>query len=142
VIIAKTYGEFSCAWFQPKKGNETVGWIKTIDLAETEPVEQRPKIDAWAGNWKFGSNDLKIRTAGVNELLVSGNAFWQGFGDNIHIGEVGERGTPSGNRLKLGGADEYDCRVQIQMVAPFLIVSDNRQCGGANVTFNGVYTKK
>ncbi len=142
VIIAKTYGEFSCAWFQPKKGNATVGWIKTVDLAGIEIVERDPKIDMWAGSWVYGSSNIEIRRARGNELLVSGNAFWHGFGDNIHIGEVAERGRPSGNRLKLGGADEYDCRVQMQLIGRYLIVSDNRQCGGVNVTFDGVYRKK
>jgi hypothetical protein len=66
------------------------------------------------------------------------------LGDNVHIGELDHSAKPSLNKLKLGETDddEFACKVAMQLVGKFLIVSDNLNCGGANVTFSGVYLKK
>jgi len=34
------------------------------------------------------------------------------------------------------------CRATLRLVGPYLLVDDNNDCGGANVTFDGVYRKK
>jgi hypothetical protein len=38
--------------------------------------------------------------------------------------------------------DEYECKVSIRKVGKYLVVADNMQCGGANVSFSGVYQKQ
>jgi len=142
VIISRTYGNKVCSWYQPKRGNETVGWININQLKISEP-NKNLRIEQWVGSWKSNGNSLSLkRNVKAGYLKVTGNAFWKGVGDNIHIGEVDESGKPSGNELNLGGQEKYDCRVRIQLVSNFLIVSDNMMCGGANVTFSGVYLKK
>ena len=45
--------------------------------------------------------------------------------------------------MKFGdGTDELDCQVTMQLVCKFLVVGDNLHCGGANVSFSGVYQKR
>ncbi|REJ78849.1 MAG: DUF3298/DUF4163 domain-containing protein [Acidobacteria bacterium] len=139
LLVARSYGDFVCAWYQPEKGNETVGWIKLEDVrAATGPEETA----SWTGEWIFGENDLKIENIGVGALSIKGNAFWKGTGDNIHIGEVDDQGTPNGRVMSIGGTDEYDCRVKMTRVGKYLIVSDNKNCGGVNVSFDGVYVRR
>jgi hypothetical protein len=45
--------------------------------------------------------------------------------------------------MKFGdGADELDCQVTMQLVGKLLVVGENLHCGGANVSFSGVYPRK
>ncbi len=138
LIVARTFGNYACSWYQPANGSETVGWISLdkIDFI----VDQREL--PWIGDWTFGENSIKIAPMKIDgKVKITGNAFWKGFGDNIHIGEIDFSGIPAINRLQLGEAGEYDCRVKMQRVGKYLMVSDNLNCGGANVTFNGVYRR-
>src|SRR5215210_5730348 len=38
LIVSRAFGDFVCAWYQPPKGRETVGWIaaKRLSVAETD----------------------------------------------------------------------------------------------------------
>jgi hypothetical protein len=139
VIASRSYGDFVCAWYQPAKGTETVGWIKMSDL---RPGYASEGPASFTGEWVYGESDLKIEVIGAGALSVKGNSFWRGLGDNIHIGEVDDSGTPVGNILAVGGSDEYDCRMKLRRVGDFLVVSDNKNCGGVNVSFDGVYRKR
>jgi len=143
IIVSRTFGNFACAWFQPKKGSETVGWIRLDDLRWIDTIENPPAAD-WLGEWRFYDSSIEISKSRTPSVFdVKGNAFWKGLGDNIHIGELDDRANASGNVLKLGEdeRDEYACRVSMWLVGKYLIVADNLQCGGANVTFSGVYRR-
>jgi hypothetical protein len=39
------------------------------------------------------------------------------------------------------GDDESSCVVKLHRRGPYLVVSDNGNCGGLNVSFGGIYTK-
>ncbi|HQU84210.1 MAG TPA: hypothetical protein PKY59_13830 [Pyrinomonadaceae bacterium] len=141
VIISRKYGNYFCAWFQPKKGYETVGWISAEKLGYPMVMHLEKKRDL-TGTWTFYDNEIRIeKGAKPNTFKVSGEAFWKGLGDNIHTGELDHEGVIVGEDLKLGenDNDEYDCKVTLKLVGKYLIVSDNMNCGGANVTFSGVY---
>jgi hypothetical protein len=38
--------------------------------------------------------------------------------------------------------DEFDCSLAMHLAGKFLVVGDNLHCGGANVSFSGVYQKR
>jgi hypothetical protein len=38
--------------------------------------------------------------------------------------------------------DDYACRVRMRLLGPFLVVVDNNNCGGMNVSFTGAYRRK
>lgn len=141
VIIGRTYQNFACSWYQSEKGGETVGWLPLDSLdIKTNKAE---KYD-WAGDWSYYDNSIKFNpTEKKGNYVVSGNAFWKGVGDNIHIGDIGETAVaPPYGYLEIGSdGDEYECKAEMRRLGRYLIVSDNRQCGGANVTFDGVYTQ-
>ncbi|MCD9187591.1 MAG: hypothetical protein LUM44_14320 [Pyrinomonadaceae bacterium] len=141
VIVSRRYGNWICAWYQPKKGSETVGWIRA-DKVEFIKIKQ--SFNDIFGSWYFYDNDIEIKKdVKTNGFKVTGNAFWKGLGDNVHTGELDHEGRMSDGILKLGEdeTDEYACRVSIILLGKFLIVSDNLNCGGANVSFSGVYQK-
>ena len=145
VIVSRTRDGYACGWFQPLKGYETVGWLKTDNLEWIE-TNQNPPADKWIGNWKHYDNVIDI-VIGKNRGLfsVTGEATWKGVGDNVHVGELDYNEVkPVGNHLKLGENDneEYDCKVSMWLLGKYLVVADNLRCGGANVSFSGVYQRK
>ena len=142
VITSRTFGDWVCAWYQPTRGSETVGWLAADSLGAVATAENAP-LARWLGTWGFYNNSLRVsRGPRVDVLAVSGDATWQGVNPgNVHVGELSGTGTPVDNILKLG-EDPEDCQATLRLVGPYLLVSDNRQCGGVNVTFDGVYRKK
>jgi hypothetical protein len=142
VLTSRTFGDWVCAWYQPARGPETVGWLPAGMLLRAEFVDPIP-LTAWLGTWGFYRNEVRLsrgRRAGA--LSVGGDATWVGVNPgNVHVGELSGEAEPSNNVLKLG-ADPEDCRATLRLVGPYLLVSDNKQCGGVNVTFDGVYRKK
>ena len=145
VIVSREFGEFACVWFQPKKGSETVGWVSTRNLSYLPEVSNL-KLNDWIGHWQFYDNTIEIIIGKKRGFLgISGNAVWKGSGDNVHVGEIDEDEiAPKGNVLKIGEkeTDEFACKVSMRLVGKYLIVSDNLNCGGANVSFSGVYRNK
>ena len=139
VIVSRKFGNWMCAWYQPARGSETVGWLPAVNLSVTES-NQAPALRQWLGRWKYYYQTLNIsRDRRTGLLKVEGEAYWKGLNDNVHEGSVGASGKPEGNVLVL---DEGDCKVTLKLVGPYIIATDNERCGGANVRFNGVYRSK
>ncbi|MBX3290755.1 MAG: hypothetical protein KF855_15680 [Acidobacteria bacterium] len=145
VVISKSRGDFGCAWFAPAKGLPTVGWVRMESFAILEGPFDIPDGE-WIGEWKNGENTISFTHNKLDGWLnVTGDAYWKGVGDNIHIGELDNRAEPRNGVLEYSdGDDEYDCKATMRLIGDFLIVADNMHCGGANVSFSGVYirTKK
>jgi hypothetical protein len=143
VVTSRTFGDWVCAWYQPARGSETVGWLAADRLAPVETTAN-PALASWLGTWSFYDNEVRLsrgRRAGT--LSVGGEATWVGVNPgNVHTGELSGEAAPAGAALTLGDEGEYDCRATLRLVGPYLVVADNRQCGGVNVTFDGVYRKK
>lgn len=144
VIVSRSFGDYACGWFQPVKGSETVGWIKSENLEMLES-NRNPSEKDWLGEWDFYKNAIviaKSKTPGM--YAVTGDATWEGQAGNVHVGELDESAKPVENLLKLGENDteEYACKVSMWLLGKYLVVSDNLNCGGLNVTFSGVYQKK
>lgn len=143
VVVNREFGRFSCAWFSPARGRPTIGWIETADLVWTKsPLTAG--LSPWLGEWKYAENSISFTNNKlVGFLNVTGSAFWKGLGDNVHVGELDGRFEPKNGRLDYSdGHDEYDCRATIRMIDGYLIVADNMNCGGVNVSFSGVYLKR
>jgi len=47
----------------------------------------------------------------------------------------------SGELIFRDGEGDAMCEVKLHRRGPYLVASDNSQCGGMNVRFNGIYTK-
>lgn len=142
VFVCKTYKAWSCAWYQPKKGNSTVNWLQTEKL-KMEEIDKKPALEKWVGTWSYYDNSIEITKDNKGSLIVKGDAIYKGL-TSPHIGEIEPTTVkPVGNKLTIGDeADEYSCKVSFILASDFLIVNDNSNCGGANVTFDGIYFKK
>jgi hypothetical protein len=142
VIVNREHEGYACGWYTNAAGEATVGWLEAKLLEFPERlIDASPK--AWAGEWLYAENSIELRPVDEGWLSVKGNAFWRGLGDNIHIGELDGRARPNGGVLEYSdGDDEYDCKATMRFMGSFLIVADNQNCGGVNVTFSGVYRRK
>lgn len=142
VIVSRTFGKFACGWFQPRRGTETVGWIQTDSLAWRENI-RRPTERDWLGEWRSYDNYIRIsKSKELGKLVIRGQATW-GSGSRSHSGEFDYEAKPVGQTINAGdGTDELDCQVAMHLVGRFLVVGDNLHCGGANVSFSGIYQKK
>jgi hypothetical protein len=142
LIVNRTYRGFACSWYSSPKGVATVGWISLGDIDFPEMLDDA-SLNAWLGEWQYAENTIAFthnKLAGW--LNVTGNAFWKGLGDNIHIGELDGRVEPKAAFLEYSdGDDEYDCKATMRLLGSYLIVSDNMKCGGANVSFSGIYRR-
>jgi hypothetical protein len=141
VLTSRMFGDWVCAWYQPASGYETVGWLPAARLAIVEPPA-RPPLALWLGAWGFHDNSLRLsRGPKAGELRVAGDATWVGVNPaNAHVGEVSGEAAPAGNVLQVNSED--DCRLTLRLVGSYLVASDNKQCGGVNVTFDGVYRRR
>ena len=144
VLTARTFGDWVCAWYQPARGPETVGWLPAGRLAPVSVSAGNPPPASWLGTWSFYDNEVRLSRGGrAGSLLVAGEATWQGVNPgNVHTGELAGEAAPEGEVLTLAGEDPEDCRATLRLVGPYLLVADNKRCGGHNVTFDGVYRKK
>jgi hypothetical protein len=138
LLVSRTYGQWVCGWYQPRKGGETVGWLRADKLLVSEPPA-RPALANWVGLWKYAGKSLDIRRDGKPGLLkVKGHAVWEGVGANVRVGGVEAAARPEGNELVLV---EEECRVSLKLVGDYLVAKDNSECGGVNVRLNGVFRK-
>jgi hypothetical protein len=138
VLVSRTYGQWVCGWYQPRKGDETVGWLRADKLVVSEPPA-RPAPANWIGLWKYAGKSFDIRRDGKSGLLkVKGHAIWEGAGGNVRVGGLEAVAQPQGDALALV---EEECRVSLKLVGDYLVASDNSGCGGVNVRLNGVFRK-
>lgn len=142
LVIGRRIGDFVCAFF-PNDSGGTAGWVETGAL-QIDPLDTAPTPAHWDGNWTDGgSADLTIRAKDGSPYIV-GEAFWPARPEEndwptIHIGEVDGRLSITGNRASY--SDDNLCELELTLLRDFLLVADNRRCGGVNVTFSGVYTR-
>ena len=127
VVIGAHIGALACI-----TRGDISGWTPERALEPASPVPGR----TWVGTWSQDANHITITQAG-DALEVRAHAEWHGGGDNVHIGDVTGRGTPdAAGSLAI---EEYPCKLRLRMIGRYLIVADNRDCGGVNVRFSGPF---
>jgi hypothetical protein len=142
LLIGKTHGEWSCAWYQGKS-RETVGWVRNNDLVTQ--AQAPVQTAGWLGTWKQvykGPGRIVVSHVG-DTLQVDGQTRW--IGQNTeNFGELLGQLAISGRHGHLGpaiGKETYECGADMTRIGEFLIVHDNGRCGGLNVRFDGLYVR-
>lgn len=158
VILAERRGAFLCATYRGAKDDDVgrTGWIPadSVVVESLAPVSR----EDWLGTWKRAEAEIRV-TPGTKPgtLAFGGEATW-GLGDpervrrgGIHMGDFAGTAAPVGDAVSFAVGDrdtlpvqqggEYDCKLWLRRVGPWLVVDDNLACGGVNVTFRGVYRR-
>ena len=162
VITAEVDGEFVCALYVGRKGEQSSGWLKSADLDIVPIAPLLPK--SWIGQWTAGPNHNVEISAGKKPdwIAFSGTASWSLMGDGgeddggAHSGGIeGEApiendvaGATFSTAVSYLPFDEeaeahYVCAVRLQVLSKrYLMVEDNGNCGGANVSTTAFYVRK
>ena len=162
LIAASRLGAFTNVTFVSRAGKVSSGWIETAGL--TRIAAPPPTARAWVGRWRAWENDIEVKPIGAGRYRIEGTALW-GTEDpwrvengGVHVGEFSAAVSLSGDRLAFattwsrddpvdhpalayGAANESACRIRLRLLGTYLIAQDNHQCGGANVTFTGIYRR-
>ena len=129
-----------------KPPREIDGWMEPSALARTEVPQ--PRQEDWLGVWRSGAEQsVTLRRDGLR-LKVTGNATF-GASDparvargGVNIGELDNTIMPLGAQADYAdGTAAYDCQARLWRLGPYLVVADNNNCGGHNVSFTGIYRR-
>ena len=143
VVFSRIYKGFACAFFPNAQGG-TAGWVELKRL-QLQPLDTQPALEDWLDRWTSGGNPAIRFFKDLGALSVTGQAYWPGP-PGTHDWPSTHEGAIAG-RVELSGSkgfyrDEDLCEVRFTLLGDYLVASDNRQCGGANVSFSGVYRRK
>jgi hypothetical protein len=111
------------------------GWLRESDWSR-QSTPTRTSASSWTGVWQNSDAKLNIKLES-GRLHVDGHAIHPGI-NGPNFGSALFDGLPVDGVLRSQGAPD-DCRILLQRVGEFILGQDNGQCGGLNVTFNGVY---
>lgn len=166
VIAGPVQGDFVCVTYiapKPKrvKGRfaETSGFLPASAL---EPAGiPRPKPVDFAFNWlrPDGEATIEISLNTTDTLRIKGEATFGAYDPvrvkrgGVNIGELlAEQAAMRGNAVAMGegytnpanppSTDGYECQARLRLYGRYLVVEDNLQCGGANVSFIGIYIRE
>ncbi len=146
VLTGTSNGPYVCAFFPTRNGG-SAGFVRQEEIA-AQPVATTVPLSAWTGEWWNGDNSIALSDNGTG-LAASGHAYWpsanpspKDWPGGPHVGDMSAAAAPRGNTVVFGSEEPTDCRVTLTLLPPFLLAVDNMNCGGANVTFNGVYRQR
>ncbi|HEX4534155.1 MAG TPA: hypothetical protein VH000_07980 [Rhizomicrobium sp.] len=136
---------YVCVAFIGAKGVESDGWMPQANVKIT------PAVVNWVGTWKRDTtSEIDITKKSATTAEVSGTATY-GEEERQHDGEIDavidsrasfqSFATSGDNQIAFSKAGQDDCAVEMRQLGNYLYVNDNENCGGANVTFSGLYAK-
>jgi hypothetical protein len=140
-----------CVAFIDGRGVETDGWLPA---GSVKTIMAAPR---WIGAWRrSASGKIDIMPKSGDTLGLTGTASWQGRGENVHSADIdavidarktiqgfATRSSEfEGKQIPFERATAADCAVMMSQLGPYLYVSDSGNCGGANVSFVGLYARR
>lgn len=157
VLVIASDGDFSCGEYVNAKGLVRDGWLPTAFLIPTPVAKPKSIVGDWSGGPEQGITIKPGKQLGTIDL--DGSATFGALNPkrresgNFNTGEFEATLKPEGDTL--GFTDEgesktlaYDkgdqdaCRIRMRRLGKFLLVEDNHNCGGINVSFTGDYQRK
>jgi hypothetical protein len=151
VLTGRTRGAFTCVIYQSPLAKKQVwarGWLPSSTLTPAAPMPS-PKAADWIGTWVHPGGEISISRGDGGKLHVEGEMTVPTAKD-FHNGQFEAQVTPQNDTIAFADdgsvpfekADEAGCRVRMQRIGPWLMVEDNDGCGGAGVSFIGLYRRK
>lgn len=135
VVVNRAEGSWTCGYLIAPDGSAQ-GWIHSSQLRGLT-IDPNPPSEAWIGTWIQDENHITIRNS-HGKLAIDGEAYWFGPYHNGHIGEISGEVEVAGNHLHY---EDGICKVDLALLAKYLLANDNNMCGGANVRFWGVWRR-
>ncbi|MFT2721820.1 hypothetical protein ACMT4L_17655 [Deinococcus sp. A31D244] len=109
-------------------------------LPDTQ-VEALPAPADLHGTWARDANaGLTVRQAVSGALTLNGSATHAGADGSVNMGNLNGPLRRQEGAWPLAYSDG-GCSVRLRPVGPWLLATDNGQCGGLNVRFDGLYQR-
>jgi hypothetical protein len=151
VLVGRTKGDFTCVSYQSplaKRQTWIRSWLPSAALKPVAPMPS-PKTPDWIGTWYHPGGSIKIKSGGSGRLHVEGEMVVPGARD-VHNGQIQAKVAPQNGAvafvddgsIPFEKTDAGECRVRMQRIGPWLLVEDNNGCGGAGVSFTGLYHRR
>jgi hypothetical protein len=144
VLVGKTQGDFTCVDYQSPRAKTQIwirGWLPSAALTPFAPTPSRESSD-WIGRWRHPGGFVEIKNGDGGKLRVEAGMTVPTPSGDFQNGDFQAQVDP---RNIIAFADEGvygdGCHVRMQRVGPWLLVEDNGGCGGAGVTFTGLYRR-
>ena len=158
VLVSGRSGDFACATYVNGKGAETDGWLPAAAIT-MDPAVSSTTIQEWTGSWIRVEANIAIKPAAGGKLAIKGDATFGATDPDrvrrgaVNIGEIAGTAGLAGDRLSFAmgdngrtlpvdGGEEFACKVWMRRVGDYLLVDDNNNCGGMNVSFRGTYVRR
>jgi hypothetical protein len=133
---------FRCAYYGSSRGKIIAGFIPIENLKPL--VEDHGlSVDFVIGKWNYENDSIEIKAAGAEHVSGEGQASYQ-TAETVNEGSLSAQAPLAAGQKELvfkEGNDESSCVVKLHRRGPYLVASDNNNCGGLNVSFSGIYTK-
>ena len=154
LLVRDQVGGLVSASFVNADGMGREGWVRKDGIQRLS--DDFGANSSWAGNWvSHDGRDPRfisvLQHERQRECAVKGDATfgqngpWRVEHGGVNLGDFSGRFVVHGDQAKFiesEAADEaFNCKVAFRKMGLFLIVADNRQCGGRQVNFDGVYRK-
>ena len=137
LLLGRSRADYLCAF---DARTDSTGWLPQQRIA-AHPIDPTPPLAAWLGTWRLYDNLIVLKQES-DGLDAEGEAYWPSkSAPPANEGAFAGTAKPSGNRLHFGN-EAQGCEVDMALAGPFLVVSDNRECGGHNVSFSGIFTRR
>ena len=148
VVAATPSGGFTCAFYRAKgRSQQKVGFLPAGRL-HSSFLARLPAAADWVGTWTDGDNRIKLLYA-AGAISASGKACYPSCHPSPkdrpggpNLGSFSGTAQPASNRLAVTDKDYDGCHVSMVLRGPYLAVDDNNECGGVNLTFRGIFTRK
>ncbi|MDF2115508.1 hypothetical protein PY365_08005 [Roseiarcaceae bacterium H3SJ34-1] len=145
VLVGAARGDFACVSYQSPLAKRQVwanGWLPAAALAPVPPMPS-PKPADWIGAWRHPGGHIEIKSDGGGKLAIEGEMVVPTARD-FHNGGFKAQVTPQAATLAFAddGSNYGDgCKVRMERIGAWLLVVDNAGCGGAGVSFLGLYRR-
>lgn len=115
--------------------------VKLLDDAVRSPWNGR-YVRYYQGKADRHTAEIVLIASSEGGVIGEGEALWMGpnaANGQVNVGEIRAMGSFTGARLII---EQGECHVAARLKGARLLVEDNLQCGGHNVTFTGEYRRK
>ncbi len=130
VAIRNIKTDFACAVYVNQKGVVTIGWLEVKFLKDTT-IKQNI-----VGKWETDNASLNVAKQS-SSYSIKGIATFN-TGQTVNTGDVDGKLISSGN---LWTYQASTCVLSFLYLNNLLLVQDNNNCGGVNVSFTGTYRR-
>jgi hypothetical protein len=142
LLLSASRTGYVCALFA--NGLEArADWVPQAGVGPAvRSVDPAPALAAWVGTWRQYDNKIVLTRVG-DRLTANGEAYWPAKSIMPATeGEFSGTAAPSDRSLHFAGDGPDPCLVDLTLAGEFLLVEDNRMCGGHNAVFSGVFMRR